>query len=431
METLLIDLDSFSLSQRDFFIRLAVALGIGAVIGLERQYSAMNENSTGFSGIRTFVILTLMGFTSGIFYHLFSIWIYAAILLGIMALIASSYWYTASQGDRGLTTELTSIFAFLMGTLVLHGYVEICLTVTVILVVVLSSKFRLKAIVGKITPTELYDFILFVVLALLVLPFLPNQTFGPAPFDVINPREIGWVIILTSGLGLLGHILIKFLGANSGILLSGILGGLVSSTAVTWIFSKKSKENKSLSSQCATAILAASSIMFFRVLIWTFIFNANLFTNLLPALVFILGSGMGITFYIYKKKYATEIKDAEIPLGKPMDLKGALVFGLIYVAILLIVSYANQNLGTAGTLISSAIAGLSDVDAITISASKLAEVKLDINTASLAILIAVMTNTLVKLGIASYAGSKELRKLLFLGYGVLLVSSLISILLLL
>lgn len=431
METLLIDLDTFSLSQRDFFIRLAVALGIGAVIGLERQFSAMNENSHGFSGIRTFVILTLMGFMSGIFYQLFSGWIYAVIFLGIVGLIASSYWYTARQGDRGLTTELTSIFAFLIGTLVLHGFVEISLTVTVILVVILSSKFKIKAIVGKITATELYDFILFVVLALLVLPFLPNQTFGPAPFDVINPREIGWVIILTSGLGLLGHILIKFLGANSGILLSGILGGLVSSTAVTWIFSKKSKENKSLSSPCATAILAASSIMFFRVLIWTFIFNQNLFLHLLPAISLILLTGMGVTIFIYKRKNTIQLKDTEIPLGKPLDLKSALVFGILYVVILLLVSYANQNLGTTGTLISSAIAGLSDVDAITISASKLAEIKLDINTASLAILIAVMTNTLVKLGIATYGGSKELRNLLILGYGIYLSSALISLLLLL
>jgi len=428
LENLLIDLDSFSLNQKDFFIRLAVVLGIGAVIGLERQYSAMKENSSGFSGVRTFVILTLMGFFSGIFYHLFSIWIYTAILFGIMILIATSYWFTANQGDKGLTTELTSLFAFLMGTLVLHGYIEICLSITVILVVFLSSKFRIKAIVGKITSEELYDFILFVVLALLVLPFLPDQTFGPEPYDVLNPREIGWVIILTSGLGFLGHILIKFLGPTSGILLSGILGGLVSSTAVTWVFSKKSKENNNLSSQCATAILAASTIMFFRVLIWTFIFNQNLFTKLLPSISLVLLAGMVVTIFIYKKKNSPEITDTEIPLGKPLDLKSALVFGLIYMGILLVVSYANHNLGTAGTLISSSIAGLSDVDAITISVSKLAEIKVDLSTASLAIVIAVMTNTLVKLGISIYAGTKALRGLLLLGYGIILSTALISLL---
>ncbi|TDQ13606.1 uncharacterized membrane protein (DUF4010 family) [Algoriphagus boseongensis] len=431
METLIIDFDTFTLTQKDFFIRLAVTLGIGAVIGLERQYSAMRENSKGFSGVRTFVILTLMGFVSGIFYHLFSIWIYGLILLGIISLITASYWYTANHGDRGLTTELSSFFAFLMGTLVLHGLIEICLSVTVILVVFLSSKFRIQAIVGKITPEELYDFILFVVLALLVLPFLPNQTFGPPPYDVLNPREIGWVIILTSGLGLLGHLLIKFLGANSGILLSGILGGLVSSTAVTWIFSKKSKENAHISTQCATAILAASSVMFFRVLIWTFIFNQNLFNTILPAILLVLVSGLGVTIFILKKKNSQEIKDPEIPLGKPLDLKSALVFGLIYMAILLIVSYANLHLGKTGTLISSAIAGLSDVDAITISASKLAGFKLTLETASQAILIAVMTNTIVKLGIAIYAGSASLRKLLLIGYGTIAVVAIFAFFILL
>jgi uncharacterized membrane protein (DUF4010 family) len=174
LEQQLIDLPSFSLSQMDFLIRIAVALGIGGVIGLERQYSAMKENSSGFSGVRTFSILVLLGFAGGIFYHVFSPWVYGVILLGVVILQATSYWYTATQGDRGLTTELSSVFAFILGTLVLNGLIEISLFITVILVVVLSSKFRIKTIVGKITAEELYDFIRFVVLALLIFPFLPD-----------------------------------------------------------------------------------------------------------------------------------------------------------------------------------------------------------------------------------------------------------------
>lgn len=405
---------------------MAVALGIGGVIGLERQYSAMKENSQGFSGVRTFIILVLLGFAGGIFFHVFSPWVYGAILFGVITLTAASYWYTAVQGDRGMTTELTSLLAFILGTMVLNGMIEISLFITVILVVVLSSKFRIKSIVGNITAEELYDFILFVVLALLVLPFLPDQTFGAPPYDVLNPREIGWVVILTSGLGFMGHMLTKFLGANRGILVSGILGGLVSSTAVTWVFSKKSQQNEALSAHCATAILAASSIMFIRVLIWTFIFNQALFQNLLLAISLVFLSSVGVTFYLLKMKSPLEIKDAQIPVKKPLDLKSALVFGLIYSLILLVVSYANENLGQSGTLISSAIAGISDIDAITISASKLAGNKLGLSTASLVVMIGSISNTLVKLGIGFYAGSPSLRKMLLLGYGTLFAVALLS-----
>ncbi|MFL0685446.1 MAG: MgtC/SapB family protein [Algoriphagus aquaeductus] len=425
MEQQLIDLPSFSLSQMDFLIRIAVALGIGGVIGLERQYSAMKENSSGFSGVRTFSILVLLGFAGGIFYHVFSPWVYGVILLGVVILQATSYWYTATQGDRGLTTELSSVFAFILGTLVLNGLIEISLFITVILVVVLSSKFRIKTIVGKITAEELYDFIRFVVLALLIFPFLPDETFGP--YQVLNFREIGWVVLLTSGLGLVGYILTKFLGANRGILVSGLVGGLVSSTAVTWVFAQKSKENPSLSSSCATAILAASSIMTIRVLIWTFIFNLALFEKLLFPVLIVFLAGLGITVYIFAKRKKELMDDQLIPLKKPLDLKSALVFGAIYSAILLLVSYANENIGERGTFISSAIAGISDIDAITISVSKLAGNQLIMQIAGISILIATISNTLVKMGIGIYAGSMELRKKLILGYGVVFGAGIIAL----
>ncbi|RIW15229.1 MgtC/SapB family protein [Algoriphagus lacus] len=425
METLLIDQESFTLTQGEFIIRLLVVIGIGSVIGLERQYTAMKENSHGFAGIRTFIFLVLLGFIAGLFYFLFSPWVYVAVFLGVSILIAVSYWFTATQGDRGSTTEFTSLIAFVLGSMTLIGLIEISLMITVLVVVVLSSKFRIKTIVGTITAEEMYDFIRFVVIALLIFPFLPDETYGP--YDVLNPKEIGWVIILTSGLGLVGYILTKFLGPKKGILLGGIVGGLVSSTAVTWVYAKKSKENENLAASCATAILAASSIMFIRVLIWTFIFNQTLFNRLLPAISLVFLSAIGITLYIYFRRQTKQLNEAEIPLKKPLDLKGAMIFGAIYTVILLVVSYANENLGESGTLISSAIAGFSDIDAITISVSKLSGLKLDLGIASLAILIAAISNTLVKMGIGIYAGSAALKKNLLIGYGMVFLTALVSL----
>ncbi|WP_111672448.1 MgtC/SapB family protein [Algoriphagus litoralis] len=428
METLLIDQESFSLSQGDFIIRLLVSIGIGGVIGLERQFRAMKENSQGFAGIRTFIFLVVLGFLAAALYYLFSPWIYIAIFLGVSLLIASTYWVSASKGDRGATTEFSSLLAFVLGSLTFAGFIEMSLMITVLIVVVLSSKFRIKSIVGKITAEELYDFIRFVVIALLLFPFLPDQTYGP--YDVVNPKEIGWVILLTSGLGLVGYILTKFLGANKGILLGGIVGGLVSSTAVTWIYAKKSKENEILSANCATAILAASSIMVVRVLIWTFIFNKSLFNSLIPSIGLLILSAVGITIYIFSKGKNTAIEGAEMPLSKPLDLKGAMVFGAIYVVILVVVSYANENLGEGGILVSSGIAGFSDIDAISISISKLTGESLDLRIGATAILIAVISNTLVKMGIGIYAGSVALRKNLLIGYGTMFIAALIAFFLL-
>ncbi|MBN7812324.1 MgtC/SapB family protein [Algoriphagus sp. H41] len=425
METLLIDQESLTLSQGDFIIRLLVAIGIGAVIGLERQYSAMKEDSRGFAGIRTFVFVTLLGFIAALFGFLISPWVYVALVFGVSVLIGVSYWATAARGDHGATTEFSSLLAFVLGSMSLLGLIEVSLMITVLVVLVLSSKFRIKTIVGMITAEEMYDFIRFVVIALLIFPFLPDQTFGP--YDVLNPREIGWVVILTSGLGLAGYLLTKFLGTNRGILLGGIVGGLVSSTAVTWIYAKKSKDNESLAASCATAILGASSIMFVRVLIWTSIFSEALFQKMLLPIGIVFLAAIGVTLYIYFKRRSKTSENAEMPLKKALDLKGALIFGLIYTLILLVVSYANENLGTGGTIISSAIAGFSDIDAITISISKLAGGSLDLRIASLAVLVASISNTLVKMGIGLYAGSKALRKNLSIGYGTVFLVALATL----
>jgi uncharacterized membrane protein (DUF4010 family) len=401
-------------------------MGIGSVIGLERQYSAMKEDTSSYAGIRTFVFLVLLGFIAALFNFLFSPWVYFAVLIGVSILIAVSYWFTSARGDHGATTEFSSLLAFVLGSMTLIGLIEISLMITVLILLVLSSKFRIKAIVGKITAGEMYDFIRFVVMALLIFPFLPDETFGP--YDVLNPKEIGWVIILTSGLGLAGYILTKFLGAKKGILLGGIVGGLVSSTAVTWIYAKKSKENEALSASCATAILAASSIMFVRVGIWTAVFSQDLFRKLLPAIALIFLAAIGITLYIFFQRRNETDENAEIPLKKPLDLKGALVFGLIYSLILLLVSYANENLGNSGAIISSAVAGFSDIDAITISMSKLAGDSLDISIAAIAVLAASISNTLVKMGIGIYAGSNALRKNLLIGYGTMFLVALATLL---
>lgn len=426
MDNYIINTATFQLTEYDFIIRLIVAIGIGFVIGLEREHAATEEKVESFAGLRTFILIVLMGFVGGMSYYLFAPIIFIVLFLSVVSLTVISYYVTASKGDIGTTTEFSALIGFFLGTLTFLGMLNVSIIITVVLVILLSTKLRLHSIAGKITSNELYDFILFIVIALLVFPFLPDKTYGP--YNVINPHEIGWVIILVSGLGLVGYILMKFLGAKKGILWSGIIGGLVSSTAVTWVFSKKSKENESLSQNCAIAILAASSIMIIRILILTFIFNKALFDTIYPSILLVLFSGIVVTLYFYLQQKGKKIIDTTIPKSKPLDIQGALVFGAIYMVILLVVSYANEKMGNEGLLISSAIAGLSDIDAITITVSKLAGQPLDFSTASNALLIATISNTLVKMGIGIWAGSPSLRRHLYLGYGVILFTALVALL---
>jgi uncharacterized membrane protein (DUF4010 family) len=415
MDQLLIDTEHFTLSSWEFFVRLLVSIGIGIVIGLERQYNAMKEHANGYFGIRTFTFYALLGCVSVLFYFLLSPWIYIALFFGLVILTAVAYWQTAMQGDRGLTTEVTALLTFVLGSMAAYGLISFSLMLTVIVVVLLSSKFQIKTFVGKITTEELYAFIRFVVLALLIFPFLPDVNFGP--YAVINPREIGGVVLLTSALGFSGYILIKTLGNRRGILLGGLLGGLVSSTSITWVYSKKSKEDPSLSTSCATAILGASSILYIRVGVWTAFFHTPLFRSLAVYLILLLLAALGVTIYTHLKGKKLATQTDTTALSKPLDLVGALVFGSIYVLILLAVSYANDYFGEQGTLISSALAGISDIDAVSISIAKLTGTSITLPLAEIAILLACLSNTLVKLGLGCYLGSPQLRKLLLRGYG--------------
>lgn len=427
-ESLIIQTGIFQLTQLEFFIRLSVATGIGLVIGLEREYASLKKEGENFAGLRTFIFVVLFGFLATFIGIVLTHWILFGALIATVAIIAVSYWVSARKGEIGGTTEFATLIAFLLGSTTFMGFIQESLAMMVIVVVLLSLKVELKRIVGQITSTELYAFIKFVILALLIFPFLPNQTFGP--YDVFNPREVGWIIVLTSGLGFAGYLLMKFLGSEKGILLTGILGGLVSSTVVTWVFSKKSKEVPSLSRNCAVAILAASTIMVIRVIVWIVIFNRDLLPGLIIPMSLIFLTGIGTSIFFHQKQQLQTTEIADFPLGEALNLREAIFFGVLYTGILFLVSYANHQYGTKGIFLSSAIAALTDIDAITISVSKLAGNTVPLLTAQNAILLATLCNTIVKIGIALWAGSPNLKKHILVGYGLVFVAGIVGFIIL-
>jgi len=426
-DLLLIQTTHFELSQLDFIKRVLIALGIGLVLGLEREFSNTHKDEI-FAGLRTLSIVSLLGFSSALLNYIINPWFFSIGFISVIVIVAISYWVSANKGDIGSTTEFSTVFTYLLGGLTFLGHIELSLALTVIIVVLLSLKIKFKSIIGQITQTELYAFIRFVIIALLILPFLPKTNFGP--YNVINPSEIGWIIVLTSGIGFIGYILMKFLDSKRGLLLTGIFGGMVSSTVVSWIFSKRSKEQPQLSSSFAIAIFAAATIMIGRVLIWVFIFKPTMINGLLIPILIMILTAIGVTFYFYKKHNVNQLETEEIPLGEPLNIRDAVFFGFIYTAILILVSYASNNYGDKGIYISSAISALTDIDAITISMSKLGGNTVEFLTAQNAILLATLTNTIVKIGLTLWFGSKQLKKYILLGYGLIFIAGIIGFIIL-
>ena len=424
MDELIINTPAFQVSQLDFLTRLLVTCGIGLLLGLEREHSALIKKEQVFAGIRTFVLLTLSGFTGAALGFLIAPWIFAVILVSVMSLTAISYWISSNKGDIGTTSELAGLLAVILGALTFLGFIEISLMITVIILVMLSTKIQLMNVIDQITQEEIYALVRFVVVALLIFPFLPNENYGP--YDVINPREIGLVIILTSGIGFLGYVLMRVLGANKGILLTGIVGGLVSSTMVTWVFSKKSKEDKTLNSLYTSAILAAGTIMVVRIFLWVYLFNKELLAGLILPLIIIILTQVGTAVYFYLRSTKDNPKESALKLGKPLEMTTAIFFGVLYVSILLIVSYGNDYFGNEGIFVTSALAGVSDVDAISISISKMSKVNISTTTAQNAILVATLSNSIAKFAIAFWASSKEMRKNVLLGYGAIIAAAIVA-----
>lgn len=427
-DSFIIQFENFKLTEFDFLIRLLVTTGVGFVIGLEREFSQYSETDEIFAGVRTFTLVALLGFLTAFLSVSFTIWIFIAGFFGVVFLVAISYWVTSQKGNIGGTTEFATIVTFLLGALILIGNINAGLALTVITVVLLSLKVKLRTIIGQLTQNEIYALIRFVVIALLILPFLPNNHIGP--YNLINPREIGWVIVLTSGIGFIGYVLMKFLGADKGILLTSIFGGLVSSTIVTYTFSKKSKETPELSRHFAVGIFAASSVMVIRMALLVLVFNKSMLNALVLPLIVIFLTAIGITFYFYKKQLTSSFLNNKLTLGTPLNIKNAVFFGIFYMSILMLVSYSNSEYGEKGIYFSSAISALTDIDAIAISVSKLGGTSIELLTAQNAVLIATLANTLSKIGIAVSIGSSGLKKYVLIGYAIIFISGIVGFLIL-
>jgi uncharacterized membrane protein (DUF4010 family) len=407
-----------------YILGVLISMGIGLIIGLEREYDKLKEEK-GFAGIRTFPIVAILGFSLGSLTELFTPWLLIINLSAFILFLAFDH-FSQNQDEyrQGLTTNLALIATFVLGIMVSVQYYRDAVATAVIIVTLLSLKTRFHSVISNLTSEELFAFIKFSIIALLILPFLPNKEYGSD--NLLNPFEIGSIVVIVSFLNFIGYFLVKFVGSKKGIILTAILGGLMSSTAVAWNYASRSKESPELSKKYSAGIIVASAIMFPRLALLAYIFNNAILTYL--ALPFGLLTLVCIIATLVLIRRDDIIQDTDIKLGNPLNMLNAIGFGVVYVVILYAVFYSEKILGEKGLYYSALIAGLADTDAITISMAKFSLEGEKLKLASSVILAATMSNMFVKMSITILKGSKKARKLVGFAFGSVILIGTIYIL---
>jgi uncharacterized membrane protein (DUF4010 family) len=389
-------------------LRFAAALGLGLFLGLERERDKPQQLR--FAGVRTFGLIALCGALSGYVEIALGLpWLSLAIFAAVAALVVVSYAMTTRDGNVGATTEFAALVAFLLGVLCLHDQVLLAGGLGVATGAVLSLRDRLHALAKRISSEDVEATVKFAVMALIVLPLVPNRTFGPAPFDALNPFKICLMIVLISAVDFASYVLVKVLGSEHGIGVSGLLGGLVSSTALTLGLARRSRSEQAASSALALGILVAWTVMFVRVIVLSIVLAPTLASRILvgegiPAVTALVVAG-----WLWRKHHKDKTGTVEAG-ANPFELMQAIKFGLLFALVVLVSKAAQGALGTRGLYATGALAGSVDVDAITISMASVAKSgSQQLDAAAHTIEIAALSNTLVKGGLAFTLGSPQFR----------------------
>ena len=365
---------------------LGVAVACGALVGAERQQSRDRDKKAGdfdthtdFGGIRTFPLIALLGALGAIARPIAGLWLLGMMAIGVSALIGIAYFRSSGKGHYGISSEVAALLTFTLGAVAAmpeladHGprYVLVGSSAALILAT-LALKDPIHRVVQKVSSDDVFATVKFVILALIILPVLPNKTYGP--LDVINPYKIGMMIVLVAGISFTGYVVSRVVGSRRGLLVTGLVGGLVSSTAVTMTFAGRAKTDPKVASLCGVAIVAACSTMFARVVAVIAVVERPLLMSLAWPLGTMALVGYLAGYVLYRKETKKQKKDEEkkgaaeedVKLKNPFELGQAIKFGLLYGVVLFVAKAAQTYLGSGGLYASSVLAGLTDVDAIII-----------------------------------------------------------------
>lgn len=412
-----------------------IALAIGALVGIEREKHKATEHPNSFGGVRTFILLAQIGAVSSwLSLHLQSPWIFIVALLGVICAVLTAYVIENRQTQAlGLTSQISAITVCLLGGAVMYGYAEIAVVMAIVTSAILTFKQPLHGFVARLGTDDLVAAVKLAIATFIVLPLLPNAPIDP--WLIFNPYKLWLLVILISGLSLLGYVAVRILGQAKGHAVAGLAGGLVSSTAVSLSFARLSRlaptglattglvttgsaEMAPLMKQqnhaLAAGILLAWFMMCLRLLIMVGLLSLSLLQQLWPMLaaMALVSAVAALWFFQQSRQQAISAgvnqTETAVKVANPFSLLAAGQFGLLFLAVLAIVRLTELYLPQQGLYLVAAIAGTTDVDAITLSMTELAKDQTKLSLAASAIIIATLSNTVVKALMVGVLGSKML-----------------------
>jgi uncharacterized membrane protein (DUF4010 family) len=403
------------------FQQLGIALGLGLLVGLQRESAA-----SPLAGVRTFPLVTVLGTVCGLLSQAFGGWILAAGIIALVVIIYIGKIIEMSKGhaDPGITTEVALLLMFAVGAYLVIGDRAVAIAIGGGAAVLLHFKGELHGIVARLGANDLKAIMQFALISLVILPVLPNRTYGT--FDVLNPRNIWWMVVLIVGINLGGYIAYKFLGRRAGITLGGVLGGLISSTATTVSYAKRAAAAPGAIGPAAIVIMIASTVVFARLLLEI----ATVAPAFLPTAatwltaLLLLSAVSSFALWFRSDKNHEEMPEQE----NPSELKSALVFGLIYAVVLFVVAAVKELYGSRGLYAVAALSGLTDVDAITLSTAQLVNTgRLNADDGWKLIVVAAISNLIFKAGAVAALGPRKLFVRILPAYGIVIVAGLLML----
>jgi uncharacterized membrane protein (DUF4010 family) len=413
----------------------ATALFSGLLIGLEREHSRSElpeagGKSSGFvAGVRTTPLFSLCACIAASLAPTMGPWPFLLLLLGTLMLAVVSYARGLEQGHSGLTSIGAFIVAVLLGALsgtnalfasVSHKVVAVA-ALSVVATLLLSVKPVLHQFSTRISRDDVIATLKFLMVAVVVLPLLPDAPHGP--WGVLNPFKIGLMVALLAGVSFVGYAASRILGRGRGLLWTGAIGGLVSSTAVTLSAARQTKATPDLARFSAISVMVASAVMAVRVLIVAGASYPEMIGRLLLPTLGMALAGVLYAGWMWWRSTAAEPKGEQPTLTNPFELSATLQMAALLVGVLLFSRWATHQFGQSAAYVTSLFAGLADVDAITLSMARLAQTQeLPITTAVAAIFIAVVSNTIVKGTLTAVLGNRALATRVALGFVLMMAA---------
>jgi len=396
---------------------LAVSLGLGLLVGLQRERS-----DSALGGIRTFPLITLLGTVMALLAQELpepaqGVWLLAAGFLGVAAVTVSENIRPGSAERKrgGITTEIAILAMYALGAFLVYGPLSVAAVVAGVIVLLLHAKELLHRLTGRIGEKDMRAIMTFVLISLVVLPAVPDYAIQSA--WGLNPRNVWLMVVLVVGMSLAGYVLFKMVRPEAGTVLAGVFGGLVSSTATTVSYARRSRGSPGAAASAATVILIASTVVYGRVAVEMGLVSPSLLRAAAWPLgiVMLVSAGTALASWFGSRGDSEALPEPE----NPTELKTALIFAAMYAGVFVATGLARDYLGDWGVFATAAISGLTDMDAITLSVSRMASrEELEMATAWRAVLVAAAANVVFKAALASTLGGPELRRRLALFMGI-------------